>query len=149
MDRDRLTSAAAATVTVVLVEPDGSTSNVVTGAEDFEPGERGVSIGRRFVPWYRVDRFWWDLAPKAAAPEERAGPRVRLVLEDGSPEGQVLSVPTELFEVGQGAVTVVLQTPMPDDPRTVSVRRLGIPWHRLREYERIAAGPEDLSVPDR
>jgi hypothetical protein len=137
-------SASAATVTVVIVGNDGSTSNVATGSEEFEPGERGVTIGRRFVPWHRVDRFWWDLAPKAVAPEERAGPRVRLLIEDGSASGEELTVPTEMFEVGQGAVTVVLQTPMVDDPRRVTVRRLGIPWHRLREYERIPAGPEDL-----
>ncbi|HTG47269.1 MAG TPA: hypothetical protein VK646_06415 [Actinomycetota bacterium] len=145
----RSPSASAATVTVVLAESDGSTATISSVSEDFEPGERGLMIGRRFVPWHRVERFWWDLAPKAATAEDRAGPRVRLVIEDGTAAGEVVTVPTELFEVGAGAVTVVQQTPIEDDPRMVNVRRLGIPWHRLREYERIAAGPEDLRIPER
>ena len=66
-------SASAATVTVVIVGNDGSTSNVATGSEDFEPGERGVTIGRRFVPWHRVDRFWWDLAPRRWLPRSVPG----------------------------------------------------------------------------
>jgi hypothetical protein len=60
-------------VTVVIVGNDGSTSNVATGSE-VRAGDRGVTIGRRFVPWHRVERFWWDLA-EAVAPEERAGPQ--------------------------------------------------------------------------
>jgi hypothetical protein len=147
MDRSLPSEAvSAAVVTIVVEEPGGGTSKVSTPSSDFEPGERGVLVGRRFFPWHRVRRFWWDLAPKPVSVEERSVPHVRLVLDDGSPTGEVITVPAELFEAGVGAVTVVLHTPAQGDPKMVEVRRLGIPWHRLLEYERIAAGAEGRSA---
>jgi len=111
----------AAVVSIIVDEPGGRTTTVSTPSSDFEPGERGVLVGRRFLPWHRVRRFWWDLAPKPVSVEERSVPHVRLVVDDGTPTGEVITVPAELFEAGVGAVTVVLHTPAKDDPKMVAV----------------------------
>ena len=58
------TGIASGLVTVLVDELGGGSSSIQTPAADFEAAERGVAIGRRFIPWHRVRRYEWDLPPK-------------------------------------------------------------------------------------
>src|SRR6266516_3849378 len=76
------TGIASGVVTVLVDEPGGGSSTIQTPAAEFEAADRGVAIGRRFIPWHRVRRYEWDLPPKEFAEEHRVSARVRLVLDD-------------------------------------------------------------------
>ena len=131
------TGIASGLVTVLVDELGGGSSSIQTPAADFEAAERGVAIGRRFIPWHRVRRYEWDLPPKEFGEEQRVSARVRLVVDDanGVPEEHLVSA--DGFETGAFAVTMLLEEV--SGGGTVSVRRVGIPWHHVREYERIPA----------
>jgi hypothetical protein len=43
------------------------------------------------------------------------------------------------FETGAFSVTMLLEDLVDTGSGTVMVRRVGIPWHHVREYERIPA----------
>ena len=131
------TGIASGLVTVLVDDLGGGSSTIQTPAADFEAAERGVAIGRRFIPWHRVRRYEWDLPPKEFGEEERVSARVRLVVDDanGVPEEHLVSAGG--FETGAFAVTMLLEDVTGSG--TVTVRRVGIPWHHVREYERIPA----------
>ena len=131
------TGIASGLVTVLVDELGGGSSSIKTPAADFEAAERGVAIGRRFIPWHRVRRYEWDLPPKEFGEEHRVSATVRLVVDDanGVPEEHVVSA--DGFETGAFAVTMLLEDAAGGG--TVTVRRVGIPWHHVREYERIPA----------
>lgn len=73
---------------------------------------------------------------------------VRLVVDDanGVPEEHVVSA--DGFETSAFAVTMLLEDAAGSG--TVTVRRVGIPWHHVREYERIPAdATPDADTPER
>src|SRR5436309_2746781 len=103
-----------------------------TPAAEFEAADRGVAIGRRFIPWHRVRRYEWDLPPKEFAEEHRVSARVRLVLDDVNGTAEEHLVSADGFETGAFAVTMLLDDVVDTDHGTVMVRRVGIPWHHAR-----------------
>jgi hypothetical protein len=142
------TGIASGLVTVLVDELGGGSSSIQTSAADFEAAERGVAIGRRFIPWHRVRRYEWDLPPKEFGEEHRVSATVRLVVDDanGVPEEHVVSA--DGFETSAFAVTMLLEDAAGSG--TVTVRRVGIPWHHVREYERIPAdATPDGDTPER
>ena len=132
-------SIASGLVTVVVDDGGGRTTTIEASAADFEAAERGIAIGRRFIPWHRVHRYEWDLPPKDFAEERRPGARVRLVVEDGAGAPAEHTVAAEGFETGAFAVTMLVEDVADAERGTISVRRVGFPWHRVHEYERIPA----------
>jgi hypothetical protein len=132
-------SIASGIVTVVVDDGSGRTTTIEAPAADFEAAERGVAIGRRFIPWHRVHRYEWDLPPKDFAEERRAAAQVRLVVEDGAGRPEEHTVAADGFETGAFAVTMLVEDIVDAEHGTVSVRRVGFPWHRVHEYERIPA----------
>jgi hypothetical protein len=65
---------------------------------------------------------------------------------NGVPEEHIVSA--DGFETGAFALTMLLEDAAGDG--TVTVRRIGIPWHHVREYERIPADATlDADAPDR
>jgi hypothetical protein len=130
-------SIASGIVTVVVDDGTGGTSTIEAPAADFEAAERGVAIGRRFIPWHRVHRYQWDLPPKDFAEDRRASARVRLVIADGGGAREEHVVGADGFETGAFAVTMLIEDVVDAEHGTVSVRRVGVPWHRVHEYERI------------
>jgi hypothetical protein len=144
-------SIASGVVTVLVDEADGGTSTIEASAADFEAAERGIAIGRRFIPWHRIRRYEWDLPPKEFADDRRASARVRLVVDDGAGNAQEHVIGADGFETGAFAVTMLLEDVVDADNGTVTVRRVGFPWHRVREYERIPvdATSEDVRLPGR
>lgn len=139
MDEARTLDASIASgiVTVVVDDGNGKTATIEAPAADFEAAERGVAIGRRFIPWHRVHRYEWDLPPKDFAEQRRPGARVRLIVEDGAGAPQEHTVSADGFETGAFAVTMLVEDVVDAENATVSVRRVGFPWHRVHEYERI------------
>jgi hypothetical protein len=141
MDEARTLDASIASgiVTIVVDDGSGATTTIEAPAADFEAAERGVAIGRRFIPWHRVHRYEWDLPPKDFGEERRPGARVRLVVEDGDGRPEEHTVSADGFEAGAFAVTMLVEAVVDAEHGTVSVRRVGFPWHRVHEYERIPA----------
>lgn len=71
---------------------------------DFEAGDRGVQIGPLFVPWARVVEYDWIVRQEVfeGLRDDVAVHRVRVVVDDGTPEGRVHDVPVDRFESGHG-----------------------------------------------
>jgi hypothetical protein len=130
-------SIASGIVTIFVEDGPGRTSTIEAPAADFEAAERGVAIGRRFIPWHRIHRYEWDLPPKDFSEERRAIAMVRLVVDDGAGKPQEHTVSADGFETGAFAVMMLVEDVLDAERGTVSVRRVGFPWHRVREYERI------------
>jgi hypothetical protein len=131
-------SIASGIVTVVVDDGSGKSSTIEAPAAEFEAAERGVAIGRRFIPWHRIHRYEWDLPPKEFAEERRAAARVRILVDDGAGAAQEHVVGADGFETGAFAVTMLVEDVVDAENGTVSVRRVGVPWHRVHEYERIS-----------
>ena len=135
--------------TVHIELEDEVTLDVPTS--EFEATERGLSIGLRFLPWHRVRRYGWAIAASAevtdADPADRPGPRVRIVFENGSPGGEEHVVSAERFEAGSWMVSVLLDDVVHPETARADRRRVFVPWHGVREYERIPA-PERTRDPD-
>jgi hypothetical protein len=128
-------SIASGVVTIVVDDGNGRTSTIEASAADFEAAERGIAIGRRFIPWHRIHRYEWDLPPKDLADDRRSMARVRLLVDDGAGTEEHI-VTADGFETGAFAVTMLVDVVHAENG-TVAVRRIGFPWHRVREYERI------------
>jgi len=138
-------SIAGGLVAVVIDDGNGGTATIEAPAADFEAAERGVAVGRRFIPWHRVHRYEWDLPPKDFLEERRSGARVRLVVHDGAGMPREHVVSADGFETAAYAVTVLIEDAVDAEKGTISVRRVGFPWHRVYEYERIPADASDAT----
>jgi hypothetical protein len=103
----------------------------------FEQSEQGVQLGRRTIPWARVRRATWFLPPKEATVDEPMG-MVRVVLDDGTPEGEEEILASERFETSPWAINLLLEDRVDLDAGTVVYRRVVVPWHAVVEYERMA-----------
>jgi hypothetical protein len=132
-------SIASGNVTVLVDDGNGTMSTIEAPAADFEAAERGIAIGRRFIPWHRIHRYEWDLPPKEFAEDRRASARVRLVVEDGAGKPVEHLIGADGFETGVFAVTMLVEDVVDTENGTISVRRVGFPWQRVHEYERIPA----------
>lgn len=134
-----VTRLVAGAVTVELDLPDGGVELREVASGQFEPAEHGVALGRVFVPWNRVRRYWWDLGVhQMEAPGDRpALARVRVVFDDGTPQGEVYLVAGDRFEMGPYVVTVIVDDEVDLQRERASRRKLCVPWHRVFEFERL------------
>jgi len=136
-------SIASGVVAIVVDDGQGGTTTIEAPAAEFEAAERGIAVGRRFFPWHRIHRYEWDLPPKEVAEDRRVAARVRLVVQDGAGASREHLVPADGFETAAFAVTVLVEDVADTENGTISVRRVGFPWHRVLEYERILADSPD------
>jgi uncharacterized protein (UPF0248 family) len=113
---------------------------------EFEAGERGVQVGSLMIPWQRVHEYDWMVRQEAAegADPTRAAARlrVRVVLDDGSPEGVVHEVPADRFESGMYAATLLIDRHVEPEAGVMVIQKLSIPWHRVVSVERFTARPD-------
>jgi hypothetical protein len=130
-------SIASGIVKILVDDGAGGTGTIEAPAADFEAAERGIVIGRRFIPWHRIHRYEWDLPPKDFAEDRRTSARVRLVVDGGAGNREEHLIAADGFETGASAVTMLVEDVVDAENGTVSVRRVGYPWHRVYEYERI------------
>jgi uncharacterized protein (UPF0248 family) len=140
-----------AMVKVTFNGRDGVTEREVPSA-DFEPVERGLSMGPLLVPWARVFRY--DLivhqpfVPDADDEGSRATQRV--VYEDEGGNQRTIEVPFDRFESGPWSATMVAERDVDADRGEILIRKTSIPWHRIIETERIFNVPEASPArPDR
>jgi hypothetical protein len=115
---------------------DGST--FTCPVNEIEPSDRGIQIGRRFLPWHRVLRYTWDLTPEAAGSGGfSARMRIRVILEDGSPAGEIHEVAAEQFEAGPWTLSLIADGT--GEGGEAERHKLCVPWRSVREYERLPA----------
>lgn len=136
----------AGVVRVEVKNRAGSATVIEVASGAFEPAERGVSIGRTFVPWHRIRRFWWELEPRTAAfdGERRPLAKVRVVLDDGTSTGEVHVLSADRFETGPYVVTVVLEHRVEPERGLVVLRKLCVPWHHVVEFTRLPVDDADV-----
>ena len=113
---------------------------------EFEAGDRGVQVGPLMIPWERVHEYDWIVRQEAAegADPTRAAAklRVRVVLDDGTPEGIVHEVPADRFESGPYVATVLIDRHVEPEAGVMVIQKLSIPWHRVVSVERFTARPD-------
>jgi hypothetical protein len=126
------------TVTIVLVDARGERSTETCPLDEFEHVEHGAIIGRRTIPWHRIERVWWQLPPRE--PDgEAPGARVRVLVEDGSSSGEEIVVASDRFEVMSWAVGLLVDDRADTSFGTIHQRRIVVPWHAVLEWERLVS----------
>jgi hypothetical protein len=133
------TSATVGQVTATVVDRSGGRSQVTCALSDFEQSAHGAVLDRVMIPWQRLERVSWDLPPREPDGEEPPA-RVRVLIEDGTDAGQEIVVPSERFEVIDWAVGMLIDHRADATLGTIEQRRILVPWHAVREYERLTAG---------
>jgi hypothetical protein len=126
------------TVVVSTIGPDGAWIDAFHPVAEFEQSEHGAVFGRLVIPWQRVERIMWSLPPREAEVDQPHSV-VRVLIEDGSTEGEELVVASERFDVTPWAAGVLVDDLLDADRGLVSQRRILVPWHAVREYERTTA----------
>ena len=113
---------------------------------DFEAGERGVQVGGLMIPWARVHEYDWIVRQETAEAGDptraAARLRVRVVVDDGTPEGIVHEVPADRFESGMYAATLLIDRHVEPEAGVMVIQKLSIPWHRVVSVERFTARPD-------
>jgi hypothetical protein len=123
------------TIVVSTVGPDGAWVDTPHHLAEFEQSQHGAVFGRLVVPWPRVERITWSLPPREAEIDQPHSV-VRVVIEDGSIEGEELVVASERFDVTPWAAGLLIDDLVDAERGLVSQRRILVPWHAVREYER-------------
>jgi uncharacterized protein (UPF0248 family) len=139
------------TVTVVILDPDGSTSAREAPLDEFEAGERGVTVGTTLIPWHRVVRYTVQTRAPGAIDldDDREAPStVRVWIDDLSSEGERLEARSDRTEQGPWSVTLVVDETVDVDAGVRHIRKLTIPWNRVLELERVRATPRMPVRPD-
>jgi hypothetical protein len=126
------------TVVVSTIGPNGAWTDTPHYLAEFEQSEHGAVFGRLVVPWPRVERITWSLPPREAEIDQPHSV-VRVVIEDGSSEGEELVVASERFDVTPWAAGLLVDDLVDAERGLVSQRRILVPWHAVREYERTTA----------
>ena len=132
-------------VEYVDVPAKGVISTEVHSGE-FEAGERGAQVGAMLIPWQRVREYDWivrqDLAGGGDPTRDAAKLRVRVVVDDGTPEGVVHEVPADRFESTPYVATVLIDRHIEPDAGVLVIQKLSIPWHRVVSVERYSGRPD-------
>jgi hypothetical protein len=120
-----------------------------TPSADFEAGERGVQVGTLFVPWSRVHEY--DLIMRqdlAAGDRMRDGVRLRarVIVDDGTPEGQTIDVPADRFESSPYAATMLIDRHVDAEAGDLVTQKLSVPWHRVVSVERYSVVSDTEAV---
>jgi hypothetical protein len=126
-------------VTVTVVDGNGARSTAQCALMEFEQSEHGAILGRLVIPWQRIQRVSWDLPPRDPDLDETPA-KVRVVVDDGTAEGEEIVVPSDRFEVIAWAVGLLVDERADTYSGMIEQRRILVPWHAVREYERLATG---------
>jgi hypothetical protein len=125
-------------VVVCTLGPNGAWVETPHHLAEFEQSEHGAVFGRLVIPWPRVQRVTWSLPPREAEIDQPHSV-VRLVIEDGSIDGEEIIVASERFDITPWAAGLLIDDLVDADKGLVSQRRIIVPWHAVREYERTTA----------
>jgi hypothetical protein len=125
-------------VVVSTLRADGTWADSAHPLAEFEQSEHGAVFGRLVIPWPRVERITWSLPPREAEIDQPHSV-VRVVAEDGTTDGEEIVVASERFDVTPWAAGLLIDDVVDADKGLVSQRRIIVPWHAVREYERTTA----------
>jgi hypothetical protein len=106
---------------------------------DFEATERGAQVGALLVPWNRVHEYDLIMREDAVAGDglrDGVRMRVRVIVDDGTPDGQVLDVPADRFESSPYAATMLIDRHVDAEAGEMVTQKLSVPWHRVVSVER-------------
>jgi hypothetical protein len=113
-------------------------------APDFEPSDRGVTMGSVFVPWGRIYRYdtivEQGFIPEGQETETKTLQRV--VFEDESGVARTIEVPLDRYESGPWNLTLVIERTVDRARGRLSIRKVCIPWARVIETERVFTVPD-------
>jgi uncharacterized protein (UPF0248 family) len=131
-----------------IVYQDVPSKGVVTTevpSTEFETGERGLQAGGLLIPWERVREY--DLIVRQQIIEgdttrDSARLRVRVLVDDGTPEGTAHEVHADRFESSPFAATVMIDRHIEPDAGVMVIQKLSIPWHRVVSVERFTGRPD-------
>jgi hypothetical protein len=127
------------------VPAKGVTTTEVPAGE-FEAGERGAQVGAMLIPWQRVQEYDWTVRQEvvdAGDPTRAAAKlRVRVVVDDGTPEGIAREVPADRFESTPYVATVLIDRHIEPEAGMLVIQKLSIPWHRVVSIERYSGRPD-------
>jgi hypothetical protein len=115
---------------------------------DFEATERGVQVGTLLVPWNRVHEYDLIMRQDAIAGDRmRDGVRmrVRVIVDDGTTDGQAFDVPADRFESSPYAATMLIDRHADADAGEMVTQKLSVPWHRIVSVERHTTGADTES----
>jgi uncharacterized protein (UPF0248 family) len=138
------------TISVLVLDLDGSTSTREGALDEFEAGERGVTLGSTLIPWHRVVRYTVETRAPGSLDlaDDRESPGVHAWLDDLSPGGERLDVRSDRTEQGPWSVTFVVNEETDVEAGVRRIRKLTVPWHRVLELERVRAEPRRPTRPD-
>jgi hypothetical protein len=132
---------------VHLADPGGRITVLDVPTEDFEATERGVALRNTIVPWHRVIRYTREItAPVDEALRSHA--EMRLWVDDGTADGETLTIRADRFETGAWTVDVLLERALLVEAGVYQLTKLHIPWGRVLEYERMPMAARVPSRPD-
>lgn len=130
---------------VHLADPGGRVTVLDIPTEDFEATERGVALGTTIVPWHRVLRYTRELtAPVDDALRSHA--EMRVWVDDGSDDGETITVRADRFETGAWTVDLRVERALLVEAGAYHLTKIHVPWSRVLEYERM---PSPVSIPVR
>jgi uncharacterized protein (UPF0248 family) len=133
---------------VHLADPGGRTSVLDVPTEDFEPMERGISLGTTtIVPWHRVIRYTREVV-QAIDDAFLTRAEIRAWLDDGSNEGERIVVRADRFDAGTLTADFLVERTLDIEGGIVHLTRIHVPWNRVLEYERLPVRVEVPSRPD-
>jgi hypothetical protein len=141
-------------VRVQIRGPGGEVVTHEVPSGEFEAAEVGVQIGQLFIPWERVVEYEWIVRQEAVTDRtlDATRLRVKVVVEDGTPDGAVYDVPGDRFEKSATVLTILFDRSVEPETGMLVIRKLSVPWHRVVCYERYAGeaalDPEVVVVPD-
>jgi hypothetical protein len=132
---------------VHLADPGGRITVLDVPTEDFEATERGVALRNTIVPWHRVVRYTREItAPVDEALRSHA--EMRLWVDDGTADGETLTIRADRFETGAWTVDVLVERALLVEAGVYHLTKLHIPWGRVLEYERMPMAARVPSRPD-
>ena len=133
---------------VHLADPSGRTDVIDVPTEDFEVSERGIMLGgNKVVPWHRVIRYTRETTQEVDE-AFRMHAEMRIWLDDGTDDGEILKVRADRFEQGQWTVDLLLEKALNVEAGIFHVTKIHVPWARVLEFERLAAPVEAPARPD-
>jgi len=133
-----------------LADPGDRETVVEVPTEGLEPTERGIVIdGALVIPWHRVIRYSRETTQEVERLRQHA--EVRVWLDDGTDEGETLTVRADRFEVGPYTVDMVIERALNVEIGLFHVTKIYVPWDRVLEFERLPmpTQPAAAEVPTR
>lgn len=132
---------------VHLADPGRRVTVLDVPTEDFEATERGVALGNTIVPWHRVIRYTREItSPVDDALRSHA--EMRLWVDDGTDDGETLTIRADRFETGAWTVDVLVERALLVEAGAYHFTKIHVPWPRVLEYERIPMAARVPSRPD-